>query len=271
MCYKPPFYITQKRMKNPSGITPQELVEHNAMVREVQQLPEFSTLFAWTPAQIQCLQNSRWAWHYIGSWLDFRQLQQVGYLPNNPLTQVANPVLQEEFKAYGDYYFSLLQVFIEYFGKIQAVAKDTDREFPFPHPRALLTQSCREQANVIIQQLQSNTGEAQPMDFYRTSQSRLGKFYRGSLPPSELEEIYERLIKSQCWTDFSLAAMWGRVGLSYLGRSSSWKGFKAAHKALLKLHNTPKLKPVAWCKGNPVLNSTKQRVAYIPIHEGTPS
>lgn len=243
-------------------------MEHQQMIRLIQELPEFSILSLWTPEQSQYLENQKRFWVKIGVRIDYLQQLLLGYRPQDPVELESHPVLKVKVKVYSDYLFALLQVIISVFDEIKRVSKKKGIDFPFQDPRQLFAQICKEFADSSIKPIvHYGAGNGPTLSEIRNYQQRASKFYRGKLSTQESEEMVEAFFKSGFWAGFAIAAIYSNEGAQHLQnprteRGQKWKSFKDAHKQLYRFVKSQKVGALRWNRGRPVWSSMNDMPAY---------
>lgn len=165
--------------------------EHKHMISVIGGLPDFS-LFLWTDPQKSTFENRKEYWHLIGQMIDYFQLKQDGFKPPNPLEeQQIHPGWKKFIKVISVYDFATLNLMIDQFETIKALAVKEGRNFSFNNARELFAQRCRELANSeVVEEIGArgvNNGFS--MTKQREGMTELKTFFSGNLPSDKEEEI----------------------------------------------------------------------------------
>jgi hypothetical protein len=236
---------------------------HRDLIRLIQSLPEFAIISLWTQKQYDFLQLEKLFWQRLGKQIDYLQMLQLGFLPEDPSENIPQPELKPKVRVYGKYLFSLLQVVINGFDYIKDAAKKDGRTFEFDDPRQLFSQICKELSQTPLSSATSrdiNVGIT--LKKQRDTTRLAGKFFRLTLDEENSSKICNDLISDGSWVAFSLAAIYEAVDKKYLKNWSSWQQFEKSHRELRRFVENEKLVAIKWNAGHPIDSKSGKPVRF---------
>jgi hypothetical protein len=236
---------------------------HKDLIRLIQSLPEFAIVSVWTQKQYDFLQLEKLFWQRLGKQIDYLQMLQLGFLPEDPSENLPHPELKPRVKVYGKYLFSLLQVVIDGFRHIKKAAEKEGRNFEFENPRELFSQICKELSQIPVSNATSrdiNVGIT--LKKQRDTTRLAGKFFRLTLDEENSSKICNDLISDGSWVGFSLAAIYEAVNKKYLKHSTIWQQFEKSHTELRRFVENEKLVAIKWNAGHPIDSKSGKPVRF---------
>lgn len=238
---------------------------HKDLIRVIQSLPEFAIVSLWTQKQYDFLQLERFFWQRLGKQIDYLQMLQLGFLPEDPSENLPCSELKLKVKVFGKYLFSLLQVVIDGFSYIKSAAKKEGRNFEFESPRELFSQICKELSQIPISNATSrNIDVGITLKKQRDTTRLAGKFFRLTLGEEKSSKICNDLIADGSWIGLSLAAIYEAVDKKYLKSWTSWQQFEKAHRELRRFVENEKLVAIKWNAGHPIDSKSGKPVRFNP-------
>lgn len=216
---------------------------HKTMIASVKKLPDHATPIHYQPQQ-QNLQEQKKTWMWIGTRIDFLQVVQLGFLPNDspldPCKDISlHPAQSNHIDVASSYFVSILNLLIgnprakiSGFLLTKKAAAHEGKEFPFTNPRELFAQICREFADSPIGN-EISSEEPNNLTELRLNFRQQSAFYRKRLPDEETKAILEECRNSNTWSDFLTFAVWEKTERDRAIKPF-WKEFLAAHKEITK-------------------------------------
>ena len=210
--------------------------EHQQMIQIIMGLPEFPVIVLWTDKQKQYLEGKQNFWQWCGLRIDYLQMVQCGFLPEDPKEWLSDRALKEWLQIYTDYLFGILQVVINGFAIIKQAALRAGLDFRFKNPRELFTEICKDFSSVqVAEATDKGVGVGSTLNETRDQQGVMNKLYRGTLSKEDRKAILEFLESSvaySTWGAFWLYAILRDAEPRYLKNWDSWEKLSKAHKAL---------------------------------------
>lgn len=238
--------------------------DHKELISTIYLLPDIPAIKLWRKEQSAELKQQQTFWKWIGVRIDYLQRKQLGFQIDDPADKIEIPILKEKLIVHSDHFFSLLQVLIDSFDIIKAAAEKKQRHFPFKHPRELLSEICRENAQAKLEEVTSQEvdNDCPSISQIRKEQSLIGKFYRGTLDDQLMQELCQSFEDCGLLTGFVIASIYQGTEKRYLRKWHSWQRFKKAHKNYCKYLNNSQTSSVAWKAGYPIWTDTCQPVLF---------
>ena len=226
-------------MKGIPSIVANKLPGYTTMIDTIKQSPDRILINSfWTEHQNLFWNQKREFWMWIGTRLEYFQFIQLGFLAEDPIVKIKEPWARR-VNIYSNYYFHKLQVIIEHWDIIKAVAYEKKREFLFSNPRTLLAQICREAANqqfCICLINQKNVGKTLK-DLQKEEVNWLN-FHKGSskLAKNVRDELSNEAFQTPLWYRFPTVAICYRFCKTVRDgeKMHEWKKFCKAHTALYR-------------------------------------
>jgi hypothetical protein len=201
--------------------------------KQIEELPPYKLIAFKTLSDAQELkwQQSRLWWGYLGKYLEYSQLEQAGYLPENPLIDL-HPGYQEWIIREGNLLLAELGLMIEGWQIIKNAALSEGKIFDFDSPRSLFVESCKQEAAHLLKPCLmgiESSSLTQIREFYRQSNA----LYRDRLADTEEAEWLEEFKSCEHWTYFSIYAIW-QHRLKALNKS--WQEYLKAYKQVMAIY-----------------------------------
>ena len=224
----------------------------------------------WTDEQKIELNYQRNVWKWISARIDYLQLIQAGYLPEDPLNDFRFDTAQRvQIDLASRFKFAQLNLIIAGWEWVKKEAIAQHRDFYFQNPRELFADFCRQEAEAGLGDCLSkdvNQGvSVQEIRKFWTDQSA---FYRDRLPHQNEEQLLEIYRDSKFWDFLTIYSIW-----NYRHRPKEFPKIHQAWKAYLKSHKDWASfwcgkKPVGGCRlttlrwnfGHPVLPNGKKAI-----------
>jgi hypothetical protein len=201
--------------------------------KQIEELPPYKLIAFKTLSNAQEFkwQQSRLWWGYLGKYLEYSQLKQAGYLPENPLIDL-HPGYQEWISRQGNLLLAELGLMIDGWQIIKNAALSEGKIFDFDSPRSLFVESCRQEAEFLLKPCLigiESSSLTQIREFYRQSNA----FYRDRLSAKEAAEWLEEFKTCGHWTYFSIYAIWQH---RHKALSKSWQEYLKAYKQVTSIY-----------------------------------
>lgn len=240
----------------------------STLLNESKALPEFSVIMLWLPEQSTYLKNQKNFWQRLGARVDYLQQLQLGFRPQDPINNIPDGTLRKKVEVYSNFHFWLLQAVIDGFDDIQRAATVEEKFFPFGSPRELFIEICKEFSSVSVAQATSrDTGVGVSLGWIRGTQTLMGRIYRSTLSPTEMEQNLQFLKENAGWGGFAIASILSGSGAKYLKKPTTpqgqtWKRFQEAHKDLLRFLKQNDVATLKWNVGHPVWSQSNAPVIF---------
>lgn len=263
-------------------------IDHQVMIAEIKRLPTVEVQKDWTrqlkQLHLHCKNKMLW----IAKRLDYLQLTQFGFRVPDPVLNDArlNPLSQQEIAVYSNYYFDCLQLLIcdpkggvNGFDLARQKAQEIGKDFPFKHPRELITQAIRLAVDDGFEDILSPGSDSVGLKEIREAARMEGKILRDKKPEYSTYEASKTEIdrfeqdKRLYWEHCENAQDWIRFTFWACEKMSTKKTIKPRWDAMLKSHkqltafyttqgeqNTPSI-PV-WRNGLPFDRGTSAPLNY---------
>lgn len=191
-------------------------------------LVEFLTL---SHSQELIWQQSRLRWKYLGRYLEYSQLKQAGYLPENPLSDI-DPAYQEWISREGNLLLAELGLMIHGWQIIKSAAINDHGFFNFDSPRSLFIESCKQEAEFLIKPCLSEV-EGNSLTQLREYYRQKNAFYRDRLKHDKTNDWLEEFKACGHWTYFCIAAIWQYRNTTL---KNSWQEYLKAYKQVMAIY-----------------------------------
>jgi len=245
--------------------------EHEELICTLKKLPEFPVIMRWLPEQSSYLKNQRSFWRLLGARVDYLHQIRLGDRPKDPVNEISNPTLKRKVEVYSNFHFWLLQVVIDGFDDIQKAATAEGKPFSFQNPKELFIEVCKEFSKVPVAEATSrDTGVGVSLGWIRSTQTLMGRIYRGTLPQAEMEENLQFLKENAGWGGFTIASILSGSGAKYLRKPATpqgqnWKRFQEAHKDLVRFLKQNDIATLKWNAGHPVWSQSNTPARLLNI------